>query len=130
VQSKVGTDFVTQYARDCVLTTGSSPDALFFPTRAGAYREALTGLSIGAQHAGHRSADAHLRQSFRLRPEVPKQAFVPLFEGAIKREMEHVRSHFAWNVRAIFWYLGRARRVNKPIGQQRLMPPEPASGMM
>jgi hypothetical protein len=126
IPAKAATDLIAPYPAEIGLTTGSSSDGLFFPSRPGKYRQAFPDVTLDELLRRHTEADAYLRRKFLLRPEAPKLPFAALVESSVRAQMEHVSSHVMWPVRCVVWYLRRRRNANKTIEQQNVPPPPDA----
>ncbi|MEX2286507.1 MAG: hypothetical protein WD648_05405 [Planctomycetaceae bacterium] len=112
-------DFVTIYSDDEGLTTASTKDAHTLPHRPGSYVESLPGAQPEELWAQHRRSMKFIERNFGLVPGPRNISFEEEIVTAIRGQMAHVRSLFAWPVRGIFWYLvGRTLKQGRTIEQQ------------
>lgn len=111
-------DFVTEYEDDKSLTTSGTKDAHTLPFAAGKYVQSFHDAEHEDLWEEHQDAEEFLESQAGLQRARELPAFPKLVAGAIRKQMQHVKSIPLWQVRGIFWYLFRGAKSNRRIEEQ------------
>jgi hypothetical protein len=112
-------DFVTIFADDIGLTTGSHSGGALFPSPPGEYKQILPGLGLDRLWSRHLKSEDYLMQQGRIGLARSIEPFDQIFVRSIRREMAYIRSRPRWPFRALYWYaIGGRKRRNLTIQQQ------------
>jgi len=112
-------DFVTKFASDVSLTTGSTRDGHFFPRRPGAYLQSFSKIDLNEQWARHIKMENYLIDGRGVELVAPDVQFEDYFIDFIHRQMEFVMSIPLWFLRGVYWFFVRRYLYhNKTIKEQ------------
>jgi hypothetical protein len=121
---KVIVDIVSEFDGDRGVTTCNSSGAMLFPSRAGRYKQALVSEDLDFLWRSHQEGVRTVQSRFGLTLERNERPFEQLFVESIRKVAASVCARPLWPLRAVFWFFTQSRRINRPIAQQELRPPQ------
>ncbi len=100
-------DLITIYAPERGLTTGSTKDAFTLPAAPGTYLQTFHGADLDTLLDRHETARPFMDERFGPPNGPGEGSFESILLGAMRRQMDHVRSIPFWYLRGIGWFLFR-----------------------
>lgn len=113
-------DLETAYEDDAALSTCSADAAVLYPIHPKDRKQAFSGASPDVLLTRHRAGDTFLRKRFSLRPLIRQESFEQEFSRGLARTAKRVWPIWFFPFRSFWWYLTLKRRVNIPVGEQRV----------
>jgi len=112
-------DLVTEFAGGVSLTTGSTRSGGMYPRPPGDYGQNFTGLSLDELWGRHIEAENFLIDTGGADLVWMEVVFEESLVGALRKQMEYVRTIPLWPLRATGWFFLRRRKFhNLSIRQQ------------
>lgn len=101
------------------LDTGTSGSIGMFPARPGNYKQSFPDVRADVAWQRHLEAEEYLKAKFGFTFRPLSQPYQQTLINVMRLHMRHVRSHFLWPFRALYWYAcKRGKMANKPIQMQ------------
>ena len=114
----VASELVSLYDHDRSLGTSTSAASMLFPPRPGTWKQASPGATLDDLWRLHQDGEQALRQPFQVRAFHDEREIEEILLASVRKSAIHVRTHFLWPIRALFWYATQTLRTRRTIAQQ------------
>jgi len=106
-QLRTSFDFVTLFADEIGLTTGSNRDGHLMPRRPTSFLQTFSDRELEGLWAAHLETEEYLMDHGGARLVAMETSFEEAFESSIRRSAEYVGSLPLWPLRGTYWYFVR-----------------------